>query len=298
MKIIFEKYRPAASLLGEQAESSRRAGVRCRVLVLCLLLLSSFVLANPEKADVVPEQLTGITIDQNLGAIIPLDLTFQDEDGEKVLLRDYFGRRPVILTLVYYECPMLCNMILNGSVRAFRALEFTAGKEFEVVSVSIDPRETPAQAAAKKSAYVEHYSRPGVERGWHFLTGQEGQIQALAEAAGFQYRYDPASGQYTHAAGIMVLTPAGKLARYFYGVEYSARDLRLALVEAAEERIGSVVDQVLLFCFHYDPVTGKYSLAILRTLRIAGVLTLFGIGLLVFVLFRKERRDTVSPADY
>jgi protein SCO1/2 len=211
-------------------------------------------------------------------------------------LADLFGSRPVLLTLVYYECPMLCNLILNGTVRALRTLEFSAGREFDVITVSIDPEETPELAAGKKQEYLANYRRTGAESGWHFLTGREAEIRALADAVGFRYALDPASGEYAHAAGIMVLTPKGQVARYFYGVEYSPRDLKLGFMEAAEERIGSPVDQILLMCFHYNPLTGKYSFAVMSAVRIGGALTVLGIALLLFTLIRRDRKVRAATA--
>ena len=245
------------------------------------------VLAQP--SDSVPDILENVGLDQKLGSQVPLDLEFLDESGQRVTLGQYFGENLVILTLVYYECPMLCTLILNGTVRALRAMNFSAGQEFQIVTVSINPEETPSIASTKKAQYLESYRREGAENGWHFLTGTEDQIRPLADAVGFRYAYDPESGEYAHAAGIMVLTPEGKVARYFYGVEYSPRDIRLGLVEASSNQIGSPVDQVLLFCYHYNPLTGTYTFTILSILRVAGVLTILGLGLLLFVLLRKDR---------
>jgi protein SCO1/2 len=255
--------------------------------ILALILVSC--LGTPLLAQQAPDLLDKIGLDQKLNSQVPLDLEFVNESGETVRLADYFGKKPVVLTLVYYECPMLCTLILNGTVRALRAMDFSAGQEFEVLTVSINPRETPELATEKKRQYLDSYRREGAEGGWHFLTGKEDQIRQLADAVGYRYAYDPESGQYAHASGIMVLTPEGKVARYFYGVEYSSRDLRLGLIEAAKERIGSPVDQVLLYCYHYNPLTGKYSLAIMSILRVAGVLTIIAIaGLLIFFI-RRER---------
>ena len=234
-------------------------------------------------------------IDQKLGGQVPLDLEFRDESGAPVRLGQFFGgRKPVLLSLVYYRCPGLCTMTLNGMASAFKPLKFTPGEEFEVVTVSIDPKETPELAAEKKEKYLKRYGRAGAGAGWHFLTGGEAAIRALAEAVGFRYVYHPETDQYTHAAGIMLLTPAGKLARYFYGLEYSARDLRLAIVEASEERIGTLADVVSLLCYQYDPMTGKYGVAIMRAIRTAAVLTVLALGLFIFQMIRRERR--AAPA--
>jgi protein SCO1/2 len=239
-------------------------------------------------ASEMPRLLTEIGLDQRLNEPLPLDVPFRDEDGREVTLARYFGRRPVILTLVYYECPMLCTQVLNGVVSALGVLRFSIGEEFDVVTISFDPGETPELAAAKKAAYVKRYNRPGAERGWHFLTGSPRAIKAVTEAVGFRYAYNEGVDQYAHVSGFMVLTPEGRLSRYFYGIEYGPRDIRLALVEAADGRIGSPVDQLLLYCFHYDPRSGRYSLAIMRVVRAAGVLT---VGLIVGTIIVMRRRE-------
>ncbi len=239
--------------------------------------------------------LQDIGLDQRLGEALPLDVQFKDEDGQVVPLRKYFGERPVLLALVYFECPMLCTQVLNGVTKSLKALNFTPGKEFDVVVVSFDPKETPALAAEKKKNYLARYGRPETAAGWHFLTGGAESIEAVTKAVGFRYKYDPKSAQYAHASGIMLATPDGLLARYFYGIDYPTRDLRLGIVEASEERIGSPVDQILLLCFHYDPSTGKYSLAVMSVIRAAGVATVLAIaGFLIFAL-RRDRRK-VAPA--
>jgi protein SCO1/2 len=250
-------------------------------------------------SDTLPPQLEDVGIDQKLDAQVPLDLTFRDEAGESVKLDEYFHRgKPVILTLVYYECPMLCTLVLNGLVSALRTLSFDIGKQFEVVTVSFNPQESPQLAAKKKETYLQEYRRPGAENGWHFLTGEGAAVESLARSVGFRYRYDPTIRQFAHGAAIMVLTPKGRVARYFYGVEYAPRDLRLGLIEAAEERIGNRVDQLLLYCFHYDPATGKYSAAVLNIVRLAGVATV--VALLGFILMngrgrRPRQRREVAP---
>ncbi len=236
------------------------------------------------------ELLDQIGLDQNLDAQIPLDLTFTDEKGRTVVLGDFLGDRPALLALVYYECPMLCTQILNGLARSLRGLlSFDVGKEFDVITVSIDPGETPSLAAAKKAEYVKRYGRASAERGWHFLTGRQDQIERLAQAVGFRYQQDPETGLYLHASGIMVLTPEGKLARYFYGVDYASKDLRLGLIEASQNKIGSVVDQLLLLCYQYDPATGKYGLVIMNSLRIAAGLTVAAMVGFVALMLRRER---------
>src|SRR5712692_2854653 len=215
--------------------------------------------------------LQKVGIDQKVGAEIPLDLAFTDESGQPVTLRTYFGK-PVILALVYYQCPSLCNMVLNGVLRAAKDLPMTAGDQYQIVAVSFDPRETPEMAAAKKQTYLKGYSRPGAEQGWHFLTGQEGASKTLADAVGFNYVYDSMTNQYAHGSAIMLLTPVGRVARYFYGIDYPARDLRLGLVEASNGGISSPTDQILLYCYHFDPASGKYALVIMNVHDHQGVL--------------------------
>ena len=236
-----------------------------------------------------------VGIDQNLGGQVPLDLTFRDEAGRTVALRDYFAKgKPVVISLVYYGCPGLCGMTLSGMSRSFKPLAFTPGDEFEVVTVSFDPSEQPALAAEKKATYVKEYGRPQAAKGWHFLTGDKQQIDELCKAVGFRYAYDPATKQYAHATALMVATPNGKLAKYFYGMEYSARDLRLGIVEAADERIGSVSDTVVLLCFQYDPHTGKYSWAVMKTLKLVAGLLVAVMGSFLFFMIRRERRFTAA----
>lgn len=237
-----------------------------------------------------PGILGGIGIDQRLGESIPLELSFVDETGQAVRLKDYFGEKPVILSLVYYECPMLCTQILNGLTSALAVTTLDVGKDFRVLTVSFDPGETPELAADKKSVYLERYGREGAEEDWHFLTGDEDAIAALTRAVGFRYELDPETGEYAHASGIMVLTPQGRLSRYFYGIEYSPRDLRLGLVEASENKIGNVVDQLLLFCYRYDPTTGQYGAVALNMVRVGGVVTLVTLSGFLIVSLRRERR--------
>jgi protein SCO1/2 len=252
--------------------------------------------AGVPSAAGMPELLQEVGLDQKLNAQIPLNLTFKDESGRTVKLGDYFGKRPVILTLNYFECPMLCTEVLNGLTGAMKTLNFSIGKDFDVVTVSFDPRDTPELARAKKANYVERYHRDGAVEGWHFLTGNEPEISMLTRAVGFRYAFNKAVGQYAHASGIMVLTPEGRLSRYFYGIEYAPRDLKLALMESADHKIGSPVDQLLLACFHYDPASGKYSLAVMRVVRASGVATLLLIGGAVVMLRRRERRGPL-PSD-
>jgi protein SCO1 len=240
-------------------------------------------------AGTMPTLLQDIGLDQRLNETVPLKLKFRDEHGREVLLGDYFGRRPVILTLVYYECPMLCTQVLNGMVSALGVLTFDVGREFDVIAVSINPKETPGLAAQKKQAYLERYQRPQTAAGWHFLTGKEENIKRLAAAVGFRYAFDEKIQQYAHGAGIEVLTPRGVLSKYFYGIEFSPRDLKFGVMEASEERIGTAIDNALLLCYHYDPATGTYGAAAIEAVRIGGVATLLAIGSFLFVSLRKER---------
>ena len=235
-----------------------------------------------------------VGIDQKLDEQIPLDLTFRDENGNTVALGKYFHERPVVLALVYYECPMLCTQVLSGMVETFRTITLTPGKEFDVIAVSIDPTEGPELAAEKKKRYVKAYGRPETAEGWHFLTGDETSIKTLADVVGFRYVYDEKSGQYAHAAGIMIITPEGKIARYLYGIEYAALDLRFSLMEATQERIGSATDQLLLLCYHYDPTTGKYSMVVTNLLRAGGAVTLLVLGGFMLVMFRRDRKRKVQ----
>lgn len=237
------------------------------------------------------EILKKVGIEQKLGNQIPLDLKFKDEYGRDVNLGEFFQPgKPVVLTLVYYECPMLCNQTLNGLVGALDAVTFSPGKDFQVVTVSFDPREGPELAEKKKETYLKRFRREGVENGWHFLTGDKDSIDRLAQAVGFQYQWDEQSKQFAHASAIMVATPEGKLSHYFYGIEYSPKDLRLALVESSQGKIGSPVDALILYCYHYDPATGKFA-PVMAVLRAAGVLTVFGVVGLIFYLRRRTRQS-------
>ena len=233
--------------------------------------------------------LSSVGFDQKLGAQAPLDLVFRDEGGKPARLGSLLHGRPVLLAFVYYKCPMLCTETLNGLVRALRALSFDAGRQFDVVILSIDPRETPALAAAKEKVYVERYGRAGGARGWSFLTGDEASIRRLTGALGFRYVYDKELDQYAHPAGLVVLTPQGRVSRYLFGVEFAAGDVRLALVEAAAGAIGTPIDRLVLYCYHYDPMTGRYGPRILRILQAGGALTLAGLAALVLGMSRGGR---------
>jgi protein SCO1/2 len=242
--------------------------------------------ALPSNA--VPGVLGKVGFEQRLDQQLPLDLPFKNEAGATVKLGDYFGRKPVVLAFVYYECPMLCTQVLNGLETALRVIHESIGREFDVVTVSFDPRETPVLAAGKKKAYLDRYQRPSAEQGWHFLTGDEASIAALTKAAGFSYVYDEVTGQFAHASGIVVATPAGKLSRYFFGIDYSPRDLKFALIESSNEKIGSLAERLLLYCYHYDPATGNYGFMAMRAVRIGGAVTLVALFGFMFVSIRRE----------
>jgi protein SCO1 len=239
-----------------------------------------------------PPMLRDVGIDQRLDRPVPLDLAFRDEGGRNVRLGEYFGARPVVVALVYYECPMLCTQVLNGLVSALSVVSLDAGRDFDVVAVSFDPREGPELARAKKQAYLERYGRPQTAVGWHFLTGPPDSIERLTKAVGFRYRYDKDQNQFAHAAAIAVVTPDGVISRYFYGIEYPPRDLRLGIVEASAGRVGSLADQMLLLCYHYDPSTGRYGFIALTLVRIGGLLTVGAFGLF---LWFERRRGQAEP---
>lgn len=261
-------------------------------LVLALTLASAVVALAQER----PSALRDVGFDQRLEQQVPADIALRDEAGRTVRLGDYYGRRPLVVALVYYECPMLCTMTLNGLVSAMNAITFDAGQEYEVVTVSFEPRETPELAAAKKAAYLKRYARPGAEAGWHFLTGEPADITRLTQALGFRYAWDEDRRQYAHPSGIVVLTPDGRIARYLFGIEYAPKDLRFALVEASQGRVGGLVDQAVLYCYQYDPMTGKYGTAVMRILRTAAVVTLAALGTFIFVMWRRERAVSRGPA--
>lgn len=245
-----------------------------------------------------PDALQKIGIEQRLGEQLPLDTELKDENGNSIKLGEYFNHgRPVILALVYYECPMLCNEVLNGLTGSLKGISLNAGKDFDVVAISFDTRENdkPDLARNKKASYMERYGRAGTENGWHFLTGTQGSIGKVTAAAGFNYKWDEKTNQFAHAGGIMITTPQGKLSRYFYGIDYAPKDVKYGLMESAESRIGSPAEQLLLYCYHYDPASGKYGLAILRVIRLAGVATLIGLGAMFLVFWRrnKSKRENI-----
>ena len=303
--------RPQGARIGER--ETRRRGESAflrfpmspclRILILlltahCLLLTASAQPGMPQPSSPLygadpargqtstglPKALQNVGIDQRLNEQVPLDAIFKDESDRDVTLAQFFKGKPVVLSLVYYTCPMLCTQVLNGQLGAFRQISFNIGEQYEVVSVSFNSRETSQLAASKKETYLKGYNRVGADAGWHFLTGDETNIKKLTEAVGFRYAWDEQTKQFAHASGIMVLTPQGKIARYFYGIDYPPRDLRLALVEASENKIGTPVDALILYCYHYDPATGKYGAVVMNIMRVAGVITLVLIvGLLLFL---------------
>jgi protein SCO1 len=243
-----------------------------------------------QPASAIPVPLREIGFDQNIGDRVPLDAPFRDESGAAVRLGDYFGRRPVVMVFAYYDCPMLCTLSINGLASALNILSLDAGRDFDVVIVSFNPRDTPATATAKKAAYLSRYKRAGAEAGWHFLSGDRESIDRVTRAAGFRYTWDEDTKQFAHPAGVMVLTPEGQLARYLFGIEYGPRDLRFALVEASARKLGSRIDSLLLYCYHYDPMTGRYGLAVMRAIRLAGGVTILALGSFIVIMLRREKR--------
>ena len=283
---------------GRSGRRRARAALPWRRTVRIILLLPAFTLAgalparspDPTPRDARPPILRDIGIEQRLGQPLPLDAIFQDESGRAVRLGQYFGEKPVILVLAYYNCPMLCTEVLNGLLSSLRTLSFDIGKEFEIVTVSFDPRDKPSDAGAKKTPYVNAYHRTGAAAGWHFLTGGSGSIERITSAVGFHYKYDPDLGQFAHAAAIYIATPDGKLSRYFYGIDYAPRDLRLGLIEASKKRIGSPVDQILLYCYHYDPKVGRYGAVVMNMVRMGGVAAVLILSTFLTVMWRRDRR--------
>ena len=240
----------------------------------------------------VPGVLGKVAFQQHLNEQLPLALPFADESGKAVKLGDYFGRKPVVLAFVYYECPMLCTQVLNGLESSLRVIDESIGKEFDVVVVSFDPRETPMLAAAKKQAYLDRYKRPEAAQGWHFLTGNQASIDELTQAAGFGYAWDEQSQQFAHPSGIIVATPEGRLSRYFFGIDYSPRDVKFALIESSSGKIGTLAEQLLLYCYHYDPAAGNYGFVAMRAVRIGGAVTLVALFGFMFVSIRRDNRAT------
>jgi protein SCO1 len=249
-----------------------------------LSLTSPALMAQDPPAGI----LTEIGVEQRLNVPVPLDLPFKDEAGRNVLFRDFFRGRPVVLSLVYFECPMLCSMTLNGLVKAMRPLAFSVGHDFDVVTVSFDANESPQLAAAKKDVYVRDYARPGTAEGWHFLTGSYQSIQQLTEAVGYKFKWDEYTKQWAHTSAIIVLTPDGLVSQYLFGIEFSSRDLRLSLVQASQNKIGTLVDRILLYCYHYYPETGRYGFAIMTAVRVASVATVFALAAFIILSRRRE----------
>jgi protein SCO1/2 len=274
-------------------------GVLSRALFVLVSTLGFVLVANGQtmynggggimapSANVKPPGLNSVGIEQRLNEQVPANLAFRDETGKPVKLGDYFGKRPLVLSLVYFRCPMLCSEVLSGVEGSLKAISFNPGKDFDVLTVSFDPHDTPDAATEKKAQMLKRYRRPGAADGWHFLTGPQESIDALTKAVGFQYQYDKTTDQFAHTTGLMILTPEGKIAQYYYGVEFPPRDVRLGLIQASQGKIGTLADAVLLYCYHYDPKTGKYSAMINRIIQLGGGLTVLLIGTGLLVLLRR-----------
>jgi protein SCO1 len=289
---------------GSQLKAQTRTRRGGRVSAMCALSLGLWALCLPTAnaqypegygnqprpgtaASEKPQQLREVTFQQRLDEKLPLDATFKDERGRTVTLGDYFGTKPVILAFVYLQCPMLCTQVMNGISSSLKAVPFSPGKDFDVVLISFDPRDTPAVAAEKKRAHMEYWGATATAGAWHFLTGDEANIRRVTSAAGFNYRWDEPSGQFAHVSGVLVMTPDGRLSRYFYGVEYSPKELRFALVESGEGRIGSAIDELLLYCYHYDPAAGQYGVVVMNLVRIGGVVTLTMMAAFILLMYRR-----------
>jgi protein SCO1/2 len=268
---------------------------RRSIAALCVFVLATIAAPLCAQQGTTPAILREVNISQRLNEQIPPELTFRDENGNAVRLGDYFGKKPIVLSLVYFECPALCTEVLNGELRTMKVLSLDLGKDYEAVTVSFEPKDTPTLAKAKRDVYVGQYGRSGSAQSWHFLTGDQPSIDALTQAAGFHYAYDSANRQYAHAAAILVLTPEGRIARYFYGVQYPARDLRLGLVEASQGKIGTLTDHAILYCYQYDPMTGKYGLIVMNVVRAGGLLTVLALGLFMLIMFRRDRNHPAVP---
>jgi protein SCO1/2 len=268
--------------------------IKSAILYTAALVLVTLPGWTQQPASAPPAPLRGVGIVQQMNQQVPADLTFRDETGRSVHLGDYFGKRPIVLSLVYFNCPFMCTEVLNGELRAFQGMSLNLAKDFDAVTVSFDPKDGPPEAAVKNRIYTGLYGRPTSSGGWHFLTGDQHSVEALTDAVGFHYAYDQPSGQFAHATSIMILTPDGRVARYFYGIQYPSRDVRLGLVEASNGKIGSPTDAALLFCYHYDPLTGKYGLVVLNVMRIAGIVTVLVLGAFLWLMFRSEKYSLVS----
>src|SRR5215813_2999201 len=280
-------------MFGYKQQRTKDGGrvILCALAV--ILFISPFVFglrASAQPAGVRPPVLKDVGIDQLLNNQVPLNLEFRDEDGRTVKLADYFKDKPVVLSLVYYNCPQLCTQVLTGLLGTLRTLPMTPGKEFLSLTVSFDPREKPELAAAKKAEHIKRLGKPEAADGWHFLTGDEPQIQALARSVGFRYVWDPVTQQYAHSSGIIIITPQGKVSRYFFGIEYAPRDLRFGLIDASQGRIGSLADQIILYCYLYDPTRGTYGLVMTRLLRIFASMTIVTLAALILFLRHKEKQ--------
>src|SRR5262245_56581357 len=274
----------------QRSKDRGRSVIRLLAFALCLSPFAFGLRASAQPAGVRPPVLKDVGIDQLLNNQVPLDLEFRDENGRSVKLAEYFKDKPVVLSLVYYDCPQLCTQVLTGLLGTLKTLPMAPGKEFINLTVSFDPRETPELAAAKKAEYVRRLGKPSADAGWHFLTGQEPAIQALLKSVGFRIVWDPVTKQYAHASGIMVLTPQGKVSRYFYGIEYAPRDLRFGVMDASGGKIGSLADQIIFYCYMYDPERGTYGLVVMRLLRIFAGMTLTTLVTLFIYLKRKEKQ--------
>ena len=288
-----------------------RATRLCRMVICVCILHAAFCITDARAqqqpgmpgsmgftsgivASNVPPQFKDVTFAQRLGQKLPLDVRFTDEAGRSVALGEYFGSRPVVLAFVYYQCPMLCTQVMNGISSALKVLPFTPGKDFDIVLVSFDPRDTPEAANAKKRAHLDHWAARETSNGWHFLTGSEASIRQVTSAAGFTYQWDAETNQFAHVSGLLVVTHDGTLSRYFYGVEYSPRDLRLALIDSGNGNIGSVVDELLLYCFQYDPSHGRYGAVFMNIMRLGAVLTVCFIGGFILLMRRREMRSAAE----
>jgi protein SCO1 len=269
--------------------------MRSSFYALVLLALTGVATLSASAQQITTPAILGkVGITQNLNERIPPGLVFRDETGKSVRIGDFFEQRPIVLSLVYFDCPALCTEVLNGELRAMKAISLDLGKDFDAVTVSFEPKDTPALAKAKRDVYAGQYGRPGAAEHWHFLTGDQQSIDALTNAAGFHYAYDSSIRQYAHAAAILILTPDGRIDRYFYGVQYPARDVRLGLVEASQGRIGTLTDHALLYCYQYDPMTGKYGVVVMNVLRAAGGLTVLVLGIFMIVMFLRERKRPID----
>jgi protein SCO1 len=272
--------------------------MKWRIHIALFAILTGMAASAHAQQATTPSILSKVGITQNLNGQIPRDLVFRDETGKSVRIGDLFGQRPVVLSLVYFDCPALCTEVLNGELQTMKSISLDLGKDFEAVTVSFDPKDTSDLAKAKRDVYVGQYGRSGATDHWHFLTGDQPSIDALTKAVGFQYAYDSSIRQYAHAAAIMILTPDGRIDRYFYGVQYPARDVRLGLVDASHGKIGTLTDQALLYCYQYDPTTGKYGMVVMNVIRLAGGLTVLVLGLFMLAMFLRDRKGApgVSPA--